>query len=191
MGRFFRVALGCAFVCLAAGSASAQMPIGLTWSEQLNLAVDYGGVWLDSNATATVIWDADGTGLAGWSPAEPIPTGDEIVLDINDLAMTAPFGSGPFIGQFLGTWTADDSDLWTQDSEGLYLLAFVPAAHSSSGLDEYGISELITILNWPNNPPGFHDIVGGGPIRTAPVPEPATVLLAVGGLGLVLFRKKR
>jgi hypothetical protein len=192
MGRLLCAALCCALICLAAGAASAdEMPIGLNWSEQVNLAVDSGGVSLDSNATATVIWDADGSGLAAWSVGNPIPSGDQIVVDIHDAAMTAPFGNGPFLGQFLGSWTADDNDPWTQDGEGLYLLAFVPAAFSSSGLDEYGISELIMIADWPNKSPVSHDIVGGGPIATAPVPEPATLLLAAGGLGLLLFRKKR
>jgi len=191
MGRLLRAALCCALLCLAAGAASAQMLIGLNWSEQINLAVDSGDSNLDSNATATVIWDADGSGLGGWSVADPIPTGDQIVLDLNDLAMTAPFGDSPFLGEFVGSWTADDNDPWTQDGEGLYLLAYVPAAFSSSGLDEYGISGLITIAGWPNNSPVSHDIVGGGPITTAPVPEPATLLLAAGGLGLLLFRRKK
>jgi hypothetical protein len=190
-----RTAVVCAFgalaaVCLAAGAASAQVPIGFNWSEQLALATDSGGVLLDTNATATVIWDKDGSGLAGWSPTDPFMAGDEVVLDFSDNPLTASFGSGPFRGHFVGNWTADDNDPWTQDGESLYLLAYVPGAFSSSGGDEYGVSALIAITGWPNNGPA-HDIVGGGPIVTQPVPEPATILLAAGGLGLLFFRRKK
>lgn len=121
-----RTVLLCALVCLAAGAASGQ-PVALNWAEQLNLATDSGGVLLDLNATATVIWDKDASGLAAWSPTDPIPTGDEVLLDINDVVMSAAFGSGAFQGQFLGGWTADDNDPWTQNGESLYLLAYVPA----------------------------------------------------------------
>jgi hypothetical protein len=180
----------CAMLCLLVGAASAQAPIGLNWIEQLNLARDSHGTLLDANAFATVIWDKDGSGLAGWTPSDPIPVGDEAVLDINDLLMTAPFGSGTFAGQMIGTWTADDSDGWTQDGEWLYLLAYVPAAYSSSGQDEYGVSSLVQIVGWPNNPPVSHDIVGGGPITTMPIPEPATLLVAALGLGALALRRK-
>jgi len=186
-----RTVVVCALICLVAGVASAQAPIAFNWTEQLNLATDSGGVLLDMNASAMVIWDKDGSGLAGWSPTDPIMTGDETVLDINDLAMAAPFGGGPFQGQFIGNWTADDNDPWTQDGEALYLLAYVPGAHSSSGLDEYGVSDLIAIVSWPNNAPVSHDITGGGPIVTGPVPEPATLALVAGGLGLLLFRRRK
>ena len=179
-----------ALTCLPAGTASAQVPVGFNWSEQVNLARDSGGVLLDSNSAAQVIWDKDKSGLSGWSPADPIPAGDEVVLDFSDLVMSAPFGSGPFAGQFVGSWTADDNDGWTTDGESLYLLAHVPAAYSSSGLDEYGVSSLVTITGWPNNVVS-HDIVGGGPINTAPIPEPATIMLVAGGLGLLFFRRRK
>ena len=195
MRLYLRTAVVCAFgalaaVCLAAGAASAQVPIGFNWSEQVNLATDSGGMLLGLNATATVIWDKDGSGLAGWSPADPIMAGDEAVLDFSDNPLIASFGSGPFLGQFVGNWTADDIDSWTQDGESLYLLAYVPGAFSSSGSDEFGVSSLIAIMGWPNNGPA-HDIVGGGPIATQPVPEPATILLVAGSLGLLFFRRKK
>jgi hypothetical protein len=180
----------CLLICLMAAAAPAQVPVGFNWSEQVNLARDSGGALLDSAATGIVIWDQDHSGLIGWSPLDPLPSGDEIVLDFADFEMNAPFGSGTFAGQFVGSWTADDNDGWTQDGEWLYLLAYVPAAYSSSGLDEYGVSTLVPITGWPNSVVS-HNIVGGGPIQTAPmpVPEPGTLLLAAGGLALLLFRK--
>jgi hypothetical protein len=157
-----------ALVLVPFGIASAQVPIGLNWSEQVNLARDSGGVLLDSHSSAKVIWDKDGSGLSGWNPSNPVPAGDEVVLDFNDVVMSEEFGDGAFAGQLVGNWTADDGDAWTQNGESLYLLAFVPAAYSSSGFDEYGVSALVTISGWPNNVVS-HDIVGGGPINTAPV----------------------
>ncbi|MBN1917847.1 MAG: hypothetical protein JW889_08065, partial [Verrucomicrobia bacterium] len=169
MKRLALVALvSAACVFLLAAGAAAQ-PIGFNWSEMVNLSTDSGSVPLTTTSFAKVIWDKDKTGLSGWNPADPIPSGDEVVLDFSDTEMSAPFGSGPFTGMLLGNWTADDTDGWTQDGEMLYLLAFVPAAVSSSGLDEYGVSAIIAISGWPNNAPVSHDIVGGGPIRTAPV----------------------
>jgi predicted outer membrane repeat protein len=38
-------------------------------------------------------------------------------------------------------------------------------SYSSSGYDEYGVSDVVTITGWPNNV-ASHDIVGGGPIIT-------------------------
>jgi predicted outer membrane repeat protein len=154
---------------LAPGLIQAQTPIGFNWSEQVNLARDSGNVLLDSNSSAKVIWDKDKSGIANWDPANPLPAGDEVVLDLSDAQMSVPFGSGPFAGQLLGSWTADDTDGWTQDGEALYLLAYVPAAYSSSGLDEYGVSTLMTISGWPNNAPVAHNVVGGGPIKTVAV----------------------
>jgi len=154
---------------LAVGLGQAQPPIGFNWSEQVNLARDSGNVLLDSNSSAKVIWDKDKSGIADWNPANPLPAGDEVVLDLSDAEMSVPFGSGAFAGQFLGSWTADDNDGWTQDGESLYLLVCVPAAYSSSSLDEYGVSTLMTISGWPNKPPASHDILGGGPIKTVAV----------------------
>jgi hypothetical protein len=187
--KTLRIGVLCALISLLAGAAWAQ-PVGLNWSEQVDLASDSGGVLLDSNSAAMVVWDKDGSGLTAWSPADPVPIGDEVVLDFNDLIMEAAFGDGPFLGHFVGAWTADDSDGWTQNGEVLYLLAHVPAASSSSGFDEYGVSEPVTIAAWPNMAVS-HDIVGGGPIVTAPIPEPATLVLAAGGLGLLLFRRRK
>ncbi len=184
-----RTAALCAVISLVAGVASAQ-PIGLNWSEQTNLARDSGGVLLDSNSTATVVWDKDKSGLGDWSSFNPVPAGDEVVLDFADLIMDAPFGDHPFLGMFVGSWSADNDDGWTQDGEILYLLAHVPAAISSSGYDEYGVSEPVAIIDWPNKAI-THDIVGGGPIVTAPIPEPATLLLAAAGVGLLLVRRKK
>jgi len=154
-----RRAVLCALILLVAGVASAQ-PIGLNWSEQVNPARDSGGVLLDSNSTATVVWDKDKSGLAGWSSVDPVPAGDEVALDFSDLVMDAPFGGVPFLGMFLGSWSVDNDDGWTQDGEILYLLAHVPAAISSSGYDEYGVSEPVAIIDWPNMTI-THDIVGG------------------------------
>ncbi len=190
MAKALNRALLCVLICFVAGAASAQVPIAFSWSEQVSLARDSGGVLLDASFSATVIWDADKSGLGEWNPLDPIPTGDQVVLDFNDVVMSAPFGSGPFLGHFVGNWTADDNDGWTQDDEWLYLLAYVPAAFSSSGLDEYGVSLLMPIVAWPNMGVS-HDIVGGGPINTAPIPEPATIMLVAGGLGLLFFRRRK
>jgi hypothetical protein len=80
-------------MCLITWPALAQPPmIGFSWSEEVNLAEDSGGAPLDSNSSAKVVWDKDMSGIADWNPADPLPDGDEVVLDFADVEMSAPFG---------------------------------------------------------------------------------------------------
>ena len=186
---FFRLFV-CVLICLTAGLASA-VPLGFNWSDN-SVSTDSGGVRLGPGSTLTVVWDVDLSGLAGWQPCDPVPTGDQVLLDINNVIMTTTFGSGPGTGRFIGNWTVDPTDPWAQDGTQLYGLASVPAAISSSGLDEYGVTSLMTIANWANNSPVSHDITGGGSIVTAPcIPEPAAIMVLAAGLGAIMFRKRK
>jgi hypothetical protein len=182
--------LVCGLVCLLAGGALAQ-GTGFNWSEQTNLAYDSGGNLLGSGALAWVYWDADASGLGGWSPCDPVLAGDVQLADINSNPLEFAF-SDFLPGEFVGNWTVNDPEPWQADGEELYLLVWVPDTMSASGLEEWGVSSLVTITNWPNNTIE-HNIDGGGPIHTAPcaVPEPGTLLVVTAGLGLLALRKKK
>jgi len=178
----------CGLVCFLAGGAFAQ-GTGLNWSEQTNLAYDSGDNELGTGALAWVYWDVDGSGLGGWSPCDPVLAGDTLLTDINDDPLEFAF-SDFLPGNIVGNWTVNDPEPWQANGEELYLLVKVPKTISASGLEEWGVSSLVTITSWPNNVIE-HNIVGGGEIHTAPVPEPGTLLLVAAGFGLLLLRRKK
>ena len=189
MGKPLSRLFVCVLVCFLAGGAFAQ-GTGFNWSEQTNLAYDSGGVLLGTGALAMVMWDADGSGLGDWSPCDPV-LNDVLLSDINTNPLQFAF-SDFLPGNIVGNWTVNDPEPWQAEGEDLYLLVQVPDTMSSSGLEEWGVSSLRTVTGWPNNVIE-HNIVGGGEIHTAPciIPEPGTLLLVAGGLGLVLFRKRK
>ena len=179
----------CGLVCFLAGGVFAQ-GTGFNWSEQTNLAYDSGDVLLGAGALAWVYWDADGSGLGAWSPADPWLAGDVLLTDMTSNPLEFAF-SDFLPGNIVGNWTVNDPEAWQADGEELYLLVKAPDTISSSGLEEWGVSSLMAIRGWPNVPPVMHDIVGGGEIHTAPVPEPGTLLVVAAGLGLFLLRRKK
>jgi hypothetical protein len=180
----------CGLVCLLAGGAFAQ-GTGFNWSEQTNLAYDSGDTLLGTGALAWVYWDADASGLGDWSPCNPVLAGDTLLTDINSSSLEFAF-SDFMPGNIVGNWTVNDPESWQADGEELYLLVWVPDTISASGLEEWGVSSLVTVTGWPNNAIE-HNIEGGGPIHTAPcaIPEPGTLLLVAAGFGLFLLRRKK
>jgi len=209
MKNHLSTVLCCVLVCLLAGAASAQS-IGLLWNEgdppEGILAYDSAGSLLVEGATAFVIADLDADGPewgldydGGGLPAITLgDEGDAFATDFNGAIMSYDFVTG-FLGQgagkVAGSWTVDQNPSW--ESADLYLLLYLPAASSPSGVDEYAFSLPVPLSNWPNQGVA-HQITGGGDIdpatgtwHTVPVPEPATLGLVVSGLGLLLFNRKK